>query len=149
MATIGNVVEQLYSQDVEKDMEIPSRVVKCDTISQVKWASADGQYRAIHFDRDYALGMGLSDCNVAGRFKVAVLAQMLIDWAGELGSLKKLSYQHRGMDIVGETIKFKGKITKSLKDEGEADVECEIWAENPKGEKTVVGMAIVTLPSRE
>ena len=97
-------------------------------------------------DRDYALSKGFSDCNVAGRFKVAVLAQMLTDWAGELGSLKKLSYQHRGMDTVGDTMTFRGKVVKCLEDGGGGDVECEIWAENPAGEKTVVGMAMVNLP---
>ena len=31
---------------------------------------------------------------------------------------------------------------------GKVGVECDIWAENPRGEKTVPGKAIVIVPSR-
>ena len=33
-------------------------------------------------------------------------------------------------------------------EDGEHRVECNIWAENPKGEKTASGMAIAIMPSR-
>jgi hypothetical protein len=53
------------------------------------------------------------------------------------------------MDFPEEQITCRGKVTKKYAQGDEHIVECEIWAENPKGEKTAPGSAIVALPSRE
>ena len=40
------------------------------------------------------------------------------------------------------------EVTKKYVGDGEHCVECDIWVENPRAEKTVVGTAIVTMPAR-
>jgi len=39
-------------------------------------------------------------------------------------------------------------VLKKYVDDGEYLVDCEIWLENAKGEKTTIGSATVMLPSR-
>ena len=52
------------------------------------------------------------------------------------------------MDQPGHTVKAKGKVTKKRVDGNDHVVECDIWLENDKGEKTTPGSATVILPSR-
>jgi hypothetical protein len=39
------------------------------------------------------------------------------------------------MDYPGAQVTCKGKVTKKYVQDGEHTVECQIWRENPRGEK--------------
>ena len=140
---------QLYYEDVEVGMELPTLIKKPTTQQLVKWAGASDDYYEIHYDRDFAQSTGLPGIIVHGRLKSSFLAQLLTDWIGDGGTVKKVSVQHRGMDFPEGQITCRGKVTKKYDQDEEHVVECEIWTENPKGEKTAPGSAIVALPSRE
>jgi acyl dehydratase len=113
------------------------------------WAGAVGDYQPIHYDRDFAQSRGLSGVIVHGQLVGAFLGQLMTDWIGEQGILKKLSCSYKGMNYPGETLTFKGKVAKKYVEDGQHCVDCSLWAENTKGEKTASGMAIVILPSGE
>ena len=53
------------------------------------------------------------------------------------------------MDQPGPKVYCQGKVTKKYVDGSDHVVECEIWLENAKGEKTTPGSATVILPSKE
>ena len=140
--------EQLYFEDVQEGMEIPSLVKNTTTQQLVKYAGASGDYYQIHYDKDFAISNNLPGVILHGALKNAYLAQLMTDWIGEHGWLRKLGVQYRGMDVPDDTITGKGKVTKKYVEEGQHLVECEIWLENGKGEKTTPGSATVALPSR-
>ena len=48
----------------------------------------------------------------------------------------------------GETWWCKGEVTRKYAEDGEHCVDCDIWVENGKGEKTTPGSATAVLPSR-
>ncbi len=73
----------------------------------------------------------------------------MTSWVGEHGTLRKLSAQYRGMDVPGTPIYAKGVVTKKYVENGENLVECDIWLENHKGEKTTPGSALVALPAKK
>ena len=52
------------------------------------------------------------------------------------------------MDQPGTKVVARGKVCKKYVDGGHHMVDCEIWLENAKGEKTTPGTATVVLPSR-
>jgi hypothetical protein len=52
------------------------------------------------------------------------------------------------MNLVNEEIFCYGRVTKKYAENNKNYARLEIWAENPKGDKTVTGSALVTLPSR-
>lgn len=141
--------KQLYYEDVEVGTELPPLIKKPTPQQLVKWAGASDDYYEIHYDKDFAQSTGLPGVIVHGRLKSSFLAQLLTDWTGDGGTVKKISVQHRGMDFPGEQITCRGTVTKKYVEGDEHIVECEIWTENPKGEKTAPGSAIVALPSRE
>jgi acyl dehydratase len=111
-----------------------------------KWAGASGDYDPIHYDRSYVLKQKLPDIIVNGRLKIALLSQLMTNWIGPQGFLKKVGASHRGMDIIDDPVTCKGMVTKKYLDNGQHVVECKIWIENKKGEVTAPGNATVILP---
>ena len=142
------MAEQVYWQDVNEGDEIPQLVKHCTTQQLVHWAAGSGDFYQIHYDKDFALANQLPGVILHGALKNAFLGQLMTDFAGEAGWLRKLAVQYRGMDQPGSKITARGKVVKKYT-EGDAHiVECEIWLENAKGEKTTPGSAAVILPSR-
>jgi len=140
------VAEQIYYEDVSLENEIPPLTKRPTTRQLVMWAGASGDYYAIHYDKDFAQSKGLPGVIVHGQLAAAFLGQLITDWIGKQGSLKKFSCSYRGMNFPNETIVCRGKVSKKYIEDGEHYIECSIWAENVKGEKTVTGKAIVALP---
>jgi acyl dehydratase len=140
---------QVFYEDIEAGSEIPALVKYPTTIQLVKYAGASGDYYQIHYDKDFAIDNGLPGVIVHGWLTLSFLGQMLTDWLGEGGRLVKLNGSYRGMNKVHEDIICSGKVVKKYTEEGKNYARVEIWAENPQGEKTVTGTAVVTLPSRQ
>ena len=140
--------EQVYYEDVMVDSEIPALVKQPTTRQLVMWAGASGDYYAIHYDKDFAQSKGLPGVIVHGQLAASFLGQLLTDWMGGQGSLRKLTCNYRGMNFPGEAITCQGTVSKKYIEGGEHYIECNIWAENTKGEKTVTGKAIITVPTR-
>ena len=65
-------------------------------------------------------------------------------WCG----LLKLTSSYKGMNNVHEDIFCYGKVVRKYDEDDRHCVRLEIWAENPQGERTVSGSAVVALPSR-
>lgn len=141
-------MSQLFYEDVNEGMDIPSLVKHPTTRQLVKWAGASGDYYEIHYDKDFALNSGLPGIIVHGWLTISFVAQMITNWIGDEGTLKKIGCSYRGMHPVGEDLICKGKVTGKYVKDGESYVECEVWAENPRGEKTTPGNATVVLPLR-
>ena len=138
---------KFYYEDVEVGTEIPTLVKHPTTTQLVKWAGATQDPARIHYDKDYAQRVKLPGQIIHGLLKWQWFIQMLSDWIGDDGNIKKVSCQYRGRDLPGDTIKCKGKVTKKYIKDAHY-IECEIWLGNQREERTTSGSAIVTLPSR-
>ena len=90
---------QIYFENVNVGDEIPKLVKNCTTQQLVMWAAGSGDMYPIHYDRDFAVGNGLPGVIVHGALKNAFLGQLLHDWIGEKGQIKKYNCQYRGMDV--------------------------------------------------
>jgi acyl dehydratase len=139
---------QLYFEDITEGSEIPALVKYPTTMQLVKYAGASGDYYQIHYDKDFAMANGLSGVIVHGWLALSFLGQMVTDWIGEKGTLVKLNGSYRGMNKVHEDVICNGKVTKKYSEAGRNYARLEMWAENPQGDKTVTGNALVSLPSR-
>jgi hypothetical protein len=73
----------------------------------------------------------------------AFMGQMLSDWMGVRGSLRKLSMSYKGMNFPGDIITCRGVVNAKSSHDGKQLVTLDVWAENPQGEKTVVGTGVV------
>jgi acyl dehydratase len=140
--------KQIYFEDVEVGYEIAPLEKNPTTQQLVKYAGASGDFYQIHYDKDFALANKLPGVILHGALKNGFLAQLMTDFAGEMGWLRKLSVQYRGMDVPGVKIVCKGRVAKKYVEGADHMVDCDIWLENTKGEKTTPGTATVILPSR-
>ena len=141
--------DQIFFQDVHQGTELPTLEKNPTTQQLVKYAGASGDYYQIHYDQEYARANGLPNVILHGALKNAFLGQLVTDWIGDQGRLLKLSIQYRGMDIPGAPVYCNGVVTQMSAGDDENIVECDIWLENADGEKTTLGSAIVSLPSRD
>ena len=142
------MAEQVYYEDVNVGAEIPKLVKNCTTQQLVMWATGSGDMYPIHYDKDFAASSGLPGIIVHGALKNAFLGQMLHDWIGEKGEIRKYNCQYRAMDVPGQDIICRGVVTNKAQDGGLNLVELDIWTEKASGEKTSPGKATVVLPSR-
>ena len=142
------MAEQVYIEDVQEGMELPTIEKNPTTQQLVKYAGASGDYYQIHYDQEYARTNGLPNVILHGALKNAFLGQIMTEWIGEHGTLKNLSAQYRGMDVPATPIYCKGIVKKKHVQDGENIVECEIWLEDHKGDRTTPGYAVASLPSR-
>lgn len=72
----------------------------------------------------------------------------MTNWQGDDAFLKKLYAELRRFNVLGDTTWVRGKVTQKYVENGEHLVDCEIHAENQRGETTAPGMATVSLPSK-
>ena len=91
--------------------------------------------------------------NMPGQFdfgpqRVCWLSQIVTDWMGDDGVLKKLHASIRHPNVVGDTNTVHGEVTKKTVVDGEHLVELRLRNENQSGLPTALGTAIVALPSR-
>lgn len=152
--------KQIYWEDVSEGQEIPALSKVVSTMTLVKWAGAFGDYNPLHYENDFAVSyMKTPGIIIHGTLKRQMLIQMLTDWIGDDGWLKRIQTQFRAMDYPrhmknllepedGDTLVCKGKVTGKSEKEAEHLVECDIWLENSKGEVTTSGTATVMLPSK-
>jgi len=152
--------KQLCYEDVEVGIEVTPIAKVATTQMLVRWAGASGDFNPLHYEDTFAASQGVGTPIVHGQLKRAWLGHLVTSWIGDEGFLKKLSCQYRGMDYPrkmkdvgepaeGETWWCKGTVTNKYLDGENHVVECEIWVENGKGEKTTPGAATVILPSRK
>ena len=142
------MAEQVYWDDVIEGTEISPLVKEPTTQQLVKYAGASGDYYQIHYDKEFAAGNELDGVILHGALKNAFLGQLVTQWMGPRGYLKRLACQYRGMDTPGSPITAKGTVTRKYQQGGQQLVDCDIWLENSEAEKTTPGTATVALPSR-
>ena len=142
------MASQVFYEDMEAGSEIPPLVKHPTTMQLVKFAGASGDYYQIHYDKDFALANGLPGVILHGWLTLSFLGQLVTDWIGEGGTLVKLGGNYRGVLFPGEDVMCRGTITRKYVEDSKHFVEARIWAENPKGERTTPGSALVILPSR-
>jgi len=141
-------VAQLYFEDIKEGQEITTLTEHCDSQRLVHWAAGSGDYYQIHYDKDFAQRTGLPDRIVHGALKHALLGRMLHEWIGEKGRIRRFACQYRGMDHIDKNVTSKGVVTAKKTENGANLVELEVWTEDPDGQKTTPGTAVVALPSR-
>lgn len=142
------MAEQVYFEDVKEGEEITKLVKNCSSQQLVMWAAGSGDFYQIHYDKDFAQSTGLKGIIVHGALKHAFLGQMLHEWVGEKGKIRKFGCQYRGMDNPNQEISCRGVVTGKRQEGGENLVELDVWTENPEGQRTSPGTAVVALPSR-
>ncbi len=137
-----------YWEDVKEGDELPPLTKRPTTRQLVRYAGVSGDFYEIHYDKEFAISTGLPGVILHGALNSAFLGQLVIDWMGPRGVLKKLGCQYRGMSKPGDVLTCKGVVTKKRLQDGEGLVDCEVWVEDQTGRKFTPGWATAALPVR-
>lgn len=121
--------------------ELPELVKHPTTRQLVQYAGAQGDFYEIHYDQDYARGVGLPGVILHGLLKAGFLGQLVTDWLGDRGTLTSFEVSYRGIDMPGHPYTCRGRVARV---DG-ANVELEVWGEEESGRRTTVGNAKVQL----
>ena len=137
---------QVYWDDIEVGQEIPTLVKHPTHIQMLMWGGAVDDYNPMNADNEIATRAGYSEPIVFGPLIWSFLVQMLTNWMGVDGWLKKIAVRHYLPALAGGDIVCKGKITDKYVKDGEHYVELQIQADYPSGEEGTIGSATVLLP---
>ncbi len=102
----------------------------------------------VHMEDTRAQEIGLPGAYDYGCQRISWLGSLITNWMGDGGFLKRLRGELRRFNIIGDTQWCKGTIVKKYVQNSEHLVEIDCWAENQRGEKTLLGKAVVALPSK-
>jgi acyl dehydratase len=102
----------------------------------------------VHWESEFAREVGVPGYYDYGPQRASWMGNLLTNWIGDDGWVKKMSVQARRFNVEGDAQWYKGRVTEKYVKDGEYTVECELWAENQRGEITAPGTAVVLLPSR-
>ena len=103
----------------------------------------------VHWESEFAREVGVPGLYDYGPQRIAWASTLVTNWMGDSAFLKRLWVQVRRFNIEADVQWYRGEVIAKQIEDGEAQVICDIWAENQRGEVTAPGQAIVLLPSRE
>lgn len=151
--------KQVYFDDVSVGDKLPSLTKPNFTSSRgAMYAAVYGDFCAQHFDDHAAQVQGQMPWAFAyGNQTMDFMANLLTDWVGGDGMLKKFSMKNNAaqwvgdgwMDTAGDQLTIMGEVTNKFVQGDENCVECKVWAQRQDGAVVAVGTATVSLPSKK
>jgi acyl dehydratase len=111
-----------------------------------RYAAVNDEFVAIHMEDDAGRHAGATGAFGMGNLQWAYMHNMLRDWAGESGRIAAASCQFRGLNLKGQTVSTRGRVTEVRRDPGEVLVDLELWTEVQDGPTLATGTATVALP---
>lgn len=142
--------KELYFDDIEIGDEIGplERVVTTDEVLKFLgvWGGPSRATTPSRFtDETTAKSEGLAGPIVPGIMTMALLSKLLTDWSPTV-TLRTIDTVFRQSVLHNVPVQIRGVVTDKSISDGEAQVECDVFIENPQGERAVGAKAIVVLP---
>lgn len=137
----------VFFEDVTEGMPIKSLAKKSSMVSIFMYQAATWNCDRIHYDSKFAQEVfGLPDVVQTGPVSADWYAQILTEWMGETGLIKKLSYQSRLTILPEDKLVCGGKVIRKYTHKGYHCIDCDLTLVNQRGENTSPGKATIILP---
>ncbi len=141
--------DQVFFEDAVVGQEIPSLRKDVTTVNIFMYLSTVWLIDRIHFDHPFATTRrGLPDVVAPGNMAGDYYVQLLSDWVGEKGWVRKTSFQFRNFMVPGDVLACGGRVVNKYVDNGRGYVELELWIKNRADVNCVPGKGLVELPLR-
>ena len=102
----------------------------------------------VHWEEEFALEVGAPGAYDYGPERCSWLTHHVTNWMGDDGFLRRATCKIRRHNPEGDLLFIKGKVTRKYVEGGRHLVEIEQEARNQDDELSVLGSAVVELPSR-
>ena len=141
-------MSQVYFEDVEPGYEL-TPLIKEPTMEQLNaftkaWGTGVGRFTS----DEAAQAEGFTGVILPGNMSMAFLAQLLTEWAGSDGKLKRLEVDFRRSVLPGDRLSCVGLVTDTETEDDENRVILDVYIETQKGERALQGTALVLLPNK-
>jgi acyl dehydratase len=108
---------------LERTIELPDMVA---------YAGATWDWHRLHYDGEWLAERGLDRPVVDGQLFGALLAEMVLDWAGVGATLTALSFRFKSLVFAGETVRCTGTVTAEDGDTVSIDCRVEVVGDNAR-----------------
>ena len=132
-----------FLEGIEVGSEIPPLIKDITARELFIYAAATWDPYPGHYDPTFAQSQGFKDVYLDGPMNAAFMVQLITDWVGIHGTLRKLGLSYRAMVFPGDRLTCTGKVTKKYAEDGVDFIECEIQLRNQDGETVAQGRATV------
>ena len=140
---------QVFYEDVREGDEIPSLRKDVTTVNILMYVASVWLMDRIHFDQPFATERrGLPGVVAPGNMGGDYYAQLLSEYAGEGGQVRKMSFQFRSFMLADDVLTVGGRVVKKSVADGKGLVELDLWIRNQHGVNCVPGKGLVALPLR-
>ena len=102
----------------------------------------------VHMEDTRAQEIGLPGAYDYGCQRISWLGNLITNWMGDDGFLKRLRGELRRFNIIGDTTWCKGSVANKYITDDQYLVDIDCWAENQRAERTLLGSATVRLPTQ-
>ena len=128
---------------VETGQQLPP-LTRTPTLTQlVKYAAGSGDFNPLHHDYRFPQCEQIGTIIVHGRFKYAALGELVSNWLGHRGRIRKLACQYKGMDVPDKAFVCSGKVVRKSEEGGRRTVDLQLAVTNEDGQVTTPGQATV------
>ncbi len=111
------------------------------------YGAATWDFVSFHYDTATARRSGFEAPVVDGQMLGAFLVQVVQEWAGKSGFVRKLSFRNKRPCFPGDLLTCRGVVAGRYSDGEECLVTCALWIENQAGERVVgPASAVVRVP---
>jgi acyl dehydratase len=139
---------EVFFEDVEVGNELPPVTKKYTLMKMAAFAGVHGDWCPGHYDYKACNDHGLRAPVAYGMQITAYASQVLTDWMGPNGMVKKFMSQTRAFIYAHDMLTFRGKVVKKYVEDGKHLVDIDLWAEKEDGSPAQAGTGTVILPSR-
>jgi acyl dehydratase len=119
-----------------------------DAFIDTKTGAEDNPARG-HAEQKMARDVGMPGGYDVGTQRISWLGQLMTNWMGDDGFLRKLKVSLRRPNIFGDVSWCRARVTDKRIEDGIHLVDFDVWIENQLEEITAKGSATVELPAQE
>lgn len=127
--------------------ELPPVVVRPSLDQVVRYCGLTWSFVPFFYDAAVARRAGLPGTILPGPFKLALLSKYLLGVAGPRGWVRTVRAAHRRPDRTARPLTIRGVVTRAAEEDGRRVLDCEVWTENTRGERSVAGSAVFEMPA--
>jgi hydroxyacyl-ACP dehydratase HTD2-like protein with hotdog domain len=140
---------QVYFEDVSEGQEIPALRKDVTPVNILMYVASVWLMDRIHFDHPFATQRrGLPGVVAPGNMGGDYYAQLLSEFAGPGGQVRKVALQFRSFMLADDVLEIGGRVVSKAVAEGKGLVSLDLWIKNANGVNCAPGKGLVALPLR-
>ncbi len=124
------MIKRVKFEDIKIGDEIPPLKIKLTPEKNKFYNRLVKEINPLHFNVDYAKGLGYKDIVVAGVFTSSFFVKLITDWIGEY-KIKEFEIFFYDPAYLNDELTHEGRVI--MKENN--FIRCETWSKNQLGEK--------------